>query len=72
MFRFYEYTMGQIPDFWKTYYAHTDLLKVSAFINQLMAAKVGGYELLQGYDLMKVGDSVPGRVIAWERLPMAS
>ena len=72
MFRFYEYTMGQIPDFWKTYYAHTDLIKVSAFINQLMAAKVGGYELLQGYDLMKVGDSVPGRVIAWERLPMAS
>lgn len=72
MFRFYEYTMGQIPDFWKSYYAHTDLIKVSAFINQIMAAKTGGYELLQGYDLMKIGDSIPGRVVTWERVPMAS
>ena len=72
MFRFHDFTHTNTLDFWRTYYKDPMLLKILSYANSVMGAKSGGYELLQDYDIMNVGAHLPGTVVAWEPLIIAS
>lgn len=71
MFRFHDFNKNFLPDFWKNYYAHTDLITLHSFIGTILASKSGGYDLLQSFDILNIGEHIPGNIITWEELPLA-
>lgn len=66
MQRFSKFIDSRRADFWKAFYTSPELLSLFAYLNQIMAAKLGGYELLNTYDIASVGEHNPGVTKVWE------
>ena len=72
MQRFSKFIDSRRADFWRTFYAHPELLSLFAYVNQLLAAKLGGYELLSAYDIVGIDEHNPGVTETWQELILTS
>ena len=70
MQRFSKFIDSRRADFWRTFYAHPELLSLFAYVNQLLAAKLGGYEMLSTYDIIGVDEHNPGITATWEEVTL--
>lgn len=68
MYRFSKFIDTRRADFWRTYYSHPELLSLFAYINSVLAAKIGGYELLSAYDIAEIAEHNPGITKSWETI----
>lgn len=65
MYRYSDWQSGLRPDFWRVFYEHPDLLKLFAFIHAVQAANSGGYQMLEMYDIVDIGEHNPGHTVTW-------
>jgi hypothetical protein len=65
MYRFSDWITSLRPDFWKVFYEHPELLSVFSYSNGVLAAKNGGYQALESYDIVDIGEHNPGNTVAW-------
>ena len=72
MQRFSKFIDTRRADFWRTFYAHPELLSLFAYLNQLMAAKLGGYDLLSTYDIIGIDEHNPGVTTTWEEVALTT
>lgn len=65
MYRFSKFIDTRRADFWKTYYSNSELLSLFAYINAVLAARIGGYDLLCAYDIEDICNHAPGITKTW-------
>ena len=68
MFRFSDWLSHLRPDFWKSYYSHPELLSLFSYINSVKGAQAVGYDLMSLYDIVDIGEHLPGYTVVWQQL----
>ncbi len=72
MYRFSDWLASTRADFFKNFYTHPELLNLSAYMNSVMAAQSGGYDMLAQYDIVDIGEHNPGVTVSWVPLTITT